>query len=66
MFQTSHMSHYQISIISMASDAWLSMIHSGDNSEKDLLRKGLLEYCNLDSLAMVMILEKMRELVNEI
>lgn len=48
---------------SMASDAWLKMYLAEDVSEKKHLQKGLLEYCHLDTLAMVKILEKMLSLV---
>ena len=41
-----------------ASSAWVRMIQSNDNSEKETFRKELLEYCHLDTLAMVKILEK--------
>jgi hypothetical protein len=34
-----------------------------DKAEVERLRKGLLEYCKLDTLAMVKILEKLREIV---
>jgi hypothetical protein len=45
---------------SMASEAWLNMRNSDDNEEKERLRQGLLEYCHLDTLAMVKILERMK------
>jgi hypothetical protein len=49
---------------SMASDAWLTMRESEDADEIERLRRGLLEYCHLDTLAMVKILEKMKAMVN--
>ena len=45
----------------MASDAWVRMVQSNDDGEKSTIRKQLLEYCHLDTLAMVRILEKMKE-----
>lgn len=47
----------------MASSTWLRMIHTDDGKERDAFRRQLLEYCRLDTLAMVRILEKMRELI---
>lgn len=47
----------------MAASTWLRLHHDGENGETDELRRQLLEYCHLDTLAMVRILEKMRELV---
>ncbi|MBM4387759.1 MAG: DUF2779 domain-containing protein, partial [Deltaproteobacteria bacterium] len=46
----------------MASNAYLRMRKSGDSAEIASIRKALLEYCRLDTLAMVKILEKMREM----
>jgi hypothetical protein len=34
-----------------------------DEAEKAKTRKALLEYCKLDTLAMVMLLEKLREVI---
>jgi hypothetical protein len=42
----------------MASSSWLRMIQSNDDEEKSTIRKQLLKYCGLDTLAMVKILEK--------
>jgi hypothetical protein len=39
------------------------MHRSGDDEQIAELRQQLLEYCHLDTLAMVRILEKMREMV---
>lgn len=36
-------------------EAWDCMIHAPDNSERDDLGRQLLQYCKLDSLAMVQI-----------
>lgn len=49
----------------MAANTWLQMHHEGDNGSNSELRQQLLEYCRLDTLAMVRILEKMREMVEE-
>ena len=45
-----------------ASSAWLRMIQSKDDEEKLAIRKQLLNYCHLDTLAMVRILEKMKDM----
>ncbi len=45
-----------------ASSAWLRMVWSKDNEEKSALRKQLLQYCHLDTLAMVRILEIMKDM----
>jgi hypothetical protein len=45
-----------------ASSEWLRMIQSNDE-EKSAIQKQLLQYCNLDTLAMVRILEKIKEMV---
>jgi hypothetical protein len=47
----------------MASAAWVRMIQSKDDREKAIIRQQLLEYCNLDTWAMVRILEEMKRLV---
>jgi len=44
----------------MASDAWLMMQNMKDPKEIERTRKALLEYCKLDTLAMVKILEKIK------
>jgi hypothetical protein len=53
----------EISDGGMASSAWLRMIQSNDDDEKSEIRKQLLQYCGLDTLAMVKILELMKEMV---
>jgi hypothetical protein len=50
----------EISDGGMASSAWLHMIQSKDEEEKSAIRKQLLQYCHLDTFAMVKILEKMK------
>jgi len=45
-----------------ASSAWLRMVQSNDEEEKSAIRKQLLQYCGLDTLAMVKILEKMKDM----
>ena len=47
----------------MASSEWLRMVQSNDEEEKTKIRKQLLQYCGLDTLAMVKILEKMRDMI---
>jgi predicted RecB family nuclease len=44
-----------------ASAAWLWLRESADAAERETLRQGLLTYCHLDTLAMVRILEWLRE-----
>jgi hypothetical protein len=45
-----------------ASSTWLRMIQSKDDEEKSALRKQLLQYCHLDTLAMVKILQIMKDM----
>lgn len=45
-----------------ASSAWLRMVQSNNEEEKSAIREQLLQYCGLDTLAMVKILEKMRDM----
>ena len=46
----------------MASSEWMRMVQSNDDDEeKSVIRKQLLQYCHLDTLAMVRILERMIE-----
>lgn len=49
----------------MASDGWMRMVHSSSVEERQLIREQLLLYCRQDTIAMVRILEKMREAVCE-
>jgi hypothetical protein len=51
----------EVSDGAMASDTWLKMITMEDPEEIEKLRKALLEYCELDTLAMVRILEKIKK-----
>lgn len=46
----------------MAMDAYHDMCGQTDPAERDKIRKALLEYCKLDTLAMVKIVEKLTEL----
>lgn len=46
-----------------ASCAWLRLIHSSDEQERELFRRNLLQYCHLDTYGMVLIFEEMRRLV---
>lgn len=46
----------------MAMDAYFQMCVSQDQEEVEKIRKALLEYCKLDTLGMVKILEKLKEL----
>ena len=45
-----------------AMEAWHRLISLPSGKEKDLLRKSMLEYCELDTFAMVRIFEFMEEL----
>jgi hypothetical protein len=42
---------------------WYDMVN-GDESKKDEVSKALLQYCGLDSLAMVKVWEKLKELID--
>jgi len=46
----------------MASQAYLQLCSSEDPAEREQIRKALLEYCCLDTLGMVRIVERMRQL----
>jgi len=46
----------------MASAAWVRMIQAPDLNEKQRLYSELLEYCHLDTWAMVLILKEMRQI----
>ena len=46
----------------MASNAWLGLWELEDSSEIEKIRNALLEYCKLDTLGMVKILEKLKEI----
>lgn len=48
-----------------AANAWLNMGTIDDDPEFERVKKNLLEYCRMDTLAMVMILEKMRDMVRD-
>lgn len=50
----------------MASAVWSEMIQLDDQDEREALRKQLLEYCRLDTLAMVRILEEMRVMTQHV
>jgi hypothetical protein len=45
-----------------ASSAWVCLVQTNDAGEKETIRKQLLQYCHMDTLAMVRILEKMKEM----
>ncbi|MBF0555590.1 MAG: hypothetical protein HQK96_13710 [Nitrospirae bacterium] len=47
----------------MAMDAYWQMCAAKDNDEAERIRKALLEYCYLDTLAMVRIVDKLQSLV---
>ncbi len=48
----------------VAANTWLEMQEECDERRIAELRRQLLEYCHLDTLAMVKILEKMREMAS--
>lgn len=52
----------EISDGEMASPAWVRLIKSDDEKEKETLRRQILRYCHMDTLAMVRILDKMKEM----
>ena len=45
-----------------AAESWLRMRASTDLEEQEQIKRDLLEYCHLDTLAMLKIVEKMKEL----
>jgi len=47
----------------MASSAWLALAQENDPQKSQNIRANLLAYCGLDTLAMVRILEKLKEIV---
>ena len=51
----------EVSDGAMASDTWLSMWQMEDPEEIENTHKALLEYCKLDTLGMVRILEKLKD-----
>ena len=51
----------EISDGAMASNAWLSTWELEDSEEIEKIRNAFLEYCKLDTLGMVRILEKLKE-----
>ena len=48
-----------------AANAYISMESIVDPSEREAIREHLLKYCELYTLAMVKLLEKLRELAEE-
>jgi len=51
----------EVSDGAMASDTWISLWKMKDPEEIENTRKALLEYCKLDTLGMVRILEKLKD-----
>lgn len=49
----------------MAMNAYFAMNRSNNCNEIEGIRRDLLEYCKLDTLAMVKILEKLKEMIQE-
>jgi hypothetical protein len=49
----------------MASAAWVRMIQEPDLNEQQRLYSELLDYCHLDTLAMVLILERMHSMLTD-
>lgn len=49
----------------IAASSWLRMRHEVDEERITELSQQLLEYCHMDTLTMVRILEKMKEIVKE-
>lgn len=47
----------------MAMDAYFAMSRSSDQGEIESIRRNILEYCKLDTLAMVRILERLQEII---
>ena len=55
----------EISNGEMASSAWLALAQETEPAKCETIRKQLLEYCGLDTMAMVRILERLKEITNE-
>ncbi|MEA3428401.1 MAG: DUF2779 domain-containing protein, partial [Thermodesulfobacteriota bacterium] len=53
----------EISNGGMAMDAYSTMRQTEDPGELERIQKALLEYCKLDTLGMVRIVEKLRKIV---
>jgi hypothetical protein len=49
----------------MAMDAYFAMSQLSDQKEIERMRRDILEYCKLDTLAMVRILERLREILEQ-
>jgi len=47
----------------MAANAYIEMIQTEDAKEREQIRQSLLKYCELDTLAIVRILESLKEMV---
>ena len=47
----------------MAMIAWWEMIHGANEEAKQEIADSLLEYCGLDTMAMVKIWEKLKEII---
>jgi hypothetical protein len=47
----------------MASLSYMRICETEDADERESLRRALLEYCKLDTLGMVKILEKLRDIL---
>ena len=46
----------------MAMEGYFRMCSGGDPAEIERVRQGLLEYCRMDTLGMVRLYEKLREI----
>ena len=46
-----------------AMESWFRLIKLPDGAEKDQLRKAMLEYCKLDTYALVRIFEEMERIL---
>ena len=63
----SELDYHQLSVVhngEEASDTFLSL-RGKSKEEQEVLRKGLLEYCRLDTYAMVKIWQKFKEILQE-
>jgi hypothetical protein len=47
----------------VAASSWIEMIHTSDNTNKNMLRESLLNYCELDTLAMFVILKHIQSII---
>ena len=57
--------YHKLPVVHNGSEAMsvFATLHLKSKEEQEIIRKGLLEYCKLDTLAMVKIWEKLKEII---